>query len=142
MEDEQIGIKSPDKLKGGKFDLSNSPDLLPPLAILTLRASSPIEIFNVKHARLKETDKISIISRELVKIGIKIQENEDGMILEPSENTSGANLNSEYHRLFTAFCIAGMHILNCTVSDPESVNVSYPNFIEEMSRMGAKITIK
>ena len=142
MDDEQIKIKSPEKLNGGKFDLSNSPDLLPPLAILALNSSSPIEIFNVKHARLKETDRIAIVSRELVKLGIKIQENEDGMILESSEKISGADLNSEEdHRLFMAFCIAGMYVGDCTVTDPESVKVSYPNFVEEMNRMGAKIQI-
>ncbi len=143
IDDEQIKIKTPEKLNGGKFDLSNSPDLLPPLAILALCSSAPIEIFNVKHARLKETDRIAIISRELVKLGIKIKEKEDGMILEPSENISGADLISEEdHRLFMAFCIAGMHVGNCTVSDPESVKVSYPNFIEEMNRMGARIKIE
>ncbi|MCV0402025.1 MAG: 3-phosphoshikimate 1-carboxyvinyltransferase [Nitrosopumilus sp.] len=143
MDDEQIKIKIPEKLRGGKFDLSNSPDLLPPLAILALKASEPIEIFNVKHARLKETDRIAIISRELVKLGIKIQEKEDGLILEASETTHGADLNSEEdHRLFMSFCIAGMYLGNCTVTDPESVKVSYPNFIEEMNRMGAKIQIQ
>jgi 3-phosphoshikimate 1-carboxyvinyltransferase len=132
MDDEQIKIKTPEKLNGGKFDLSNSPDLLPPLAILALKSSNPIEIFNVKHARLKETDRIAIVSRELVKLGIKIQENEDGLILEASEKISGADLISEEdHRLFMSFCIAGMYVGNCTVTDPESVQVSYPNFVEE-----------
>ena len=141
-DNDQIKIKSPKKLNGGKFDLSNSPDLLPPLAILALSSSAPIEIFNVKHARLKETDRIAIISRELVKLGIKIQEKEDGMILEASENISGADLVSEEdHRLFMAFCIAGMYVGDCTVSDPESVKVSYPNFIKEMREVGAKIQI-
>ena len=140
INDEEIKIKSPEKLNGGKFDLSNSPDLLPPLAILSLKSSKPIEIFNVKHARLKETDRIAIVSRELVKLGIKIQENEDGLILEASENICGADLNSEEdHRLFMAFCIAGMYVGDCTVTDPESVQVSYPNFVEEMNRLGAKI---
>ncbi len=143
MDDEQIKIKTPEKLNGGKFDLSNSPDLLPPLAILALKSSNPIEIFNVKHARLKETDRIAIISRELVKLGIEIQEKEDGLILKPSEKITGADLNSEEdHRLFMAFCIAGMYVGNCTVTDPESVKVSYPNFIEEMNRMGAKMHIE
>jgi len=140
INDEEIKIKSPKKLNGGRFDLSNSPDLLPPLAILALNSSSPIEIVNVKHARLKETDRIAIITRELVKLGIKIQEKEDGMILNSSENLRGAELNSENdHRLFMSFCIAGMFIGNCTVTDPESVKISYPNFIEEMNRLGAKI---
>ncbi|MFB5616383.1 MAG: 3-phosphoshikimate 1-carboxyvinyltransferase, partial [Nitrosopumilus sp.] len=135
MDDQQIQIKTPEKLNGGKFDLSNSPDLLPPLAILALKSSKPIEIFNVKHARLKETDRIAIVSRELVKLGINIQEKEDGLILEVSEKISGADLKSEEdHRLFMAFCIAGMYVGNCSVTDPESVRVSYPNFIEEMNR--------
>jgi len=143
INDKEIKIKSPEKLKGGKFDLSNSPDLLPPLAILALNTSSPIHIVNVKHARLKETDRIAIISRELVKLGIKVQEKEDGLILDSSENLSGTELNSENdHRLFMAFCIAGMYIGDCTITDPESVKISYPNFIEEMNSLGAKIQVQ
>ena len=140
IDEDEIKIKSPTKLKGGRFDLSNSPDLLPPLAILALNSESPIEIVNVKHARLKETDRIAITSRELVKLGIKVNEKEDGLILESTENLNGAELNAENdHRLFMAFCIAGMFVGNCTVTDPESVQVSYPDFIEEMNRIGAKI---
>ena len=143
IDDDEIKIEPPKKLKGGKFDLSNSPDLLPPLAILSLNSSAPIEIFNVKHARLKETDRIAIIARELVKLGIKVQEKEDGLILESSKKITGVELNSEEdHRLFMAFCIIGMYVGNCTVTDPESVKVSYPNFIDEMNRLGAKIQIQ
>ena len=143
INDDEIKIKSPEKLNGGKFDLSNSPDLLPPLAILSLNTSNPIEITNVKHARLKETDRIAIVSREMVKLGIKVQEKEDGLILESTENPKSAELNSENdHRLFMAFCIAGMYVGDCTVSDPESVNVSYPNFIEEMNNLGARIKVQ
>jgi 3-phosphoshikimate 1-carboxyvinyltransferase len=141
IEDGNISIQSPEKLKGGRFDLSNSPDLLPPLAILSLKTSSPIEIVNVKHARLKETDRIAIVSRELVKLGLKIEEKEDGLILNRPNNLQGATLNSENdHRLFMAFCIAGLYVGNCMVTDPESVKVSYPNFIDEMNKIGAKIS--
>ncbi|MDC1136795.1 3-phosphoshikimate 1-carboxyvinyltransferase [Nitrosopumilus sp.] len=140
INENEIKIKSPEKLKGGRFDLRNSPDLLPPLAILSLISSDPIEIVNVKHARLKETDRIAILARELPKIGIKVEEKEDGLILESSGNLIGAKLDSENdHRLFMAFCIAGTHIGDCIVTDPKSVQVSYPNFIEEMNRLGAKI---
>ena len=135
-----IKIKSPEKLDGGKFDLSNSPDLIPAIAILSLKASKPIEIFNVEHARYKETDRIAIIARELSKLGIKIEEKKDGLILNNSNSLTSANLNSENdHRLFMAFCIAGMYIGNCTISDPDSVKISYPNFISEMKRVGCKI---
>ncbi len=135
-----ITVKSPEKLDGGKFDLSNTPDLLPPLSILALKATNPIEIFNVKHARYKETDRIAILARELQKLGIKVEEKDDGLILRSSDELNGANLNSENdHRLFMAFCIAGMYVGNCIVSDAESVNVSYPNFIDDVNGVGGKI---
>ena len=143
IEDGKISIQSPEELTGGRFDLSNSPDLLPPLAILSLKTSSPIEIVNVKHARLKETDRIAIVAREIVKLGVEVEEKEDGLILSKSNNLKGTTLNSEDdHRLFMAFCIAGMYVGDCTVTNPESVKVSYPKFIEEMVKIGAKISIQ
>jgi len=135
-----ITTKSPKMLTGGRFDLSNTPDLLPALAILSLKSSEPIEIFNVKHARYKETDRIAIISRELKKIGIAVEEHEDGMKLTSNENLSSGELNSENdHRLFMAFSIAAMYIGDCTVTDPDSVQISYPNFISDMKNVGAQI---
>ena len=135
-----ITTKSPKMLTGGRFDLSNTPDLLPALAILSLKSSEPIEIFNVKHARYKETDRIAIISRELKKIGIVVEEHEDGMKLTSNENLSSGELNSENdHRLFMAFSIAAMYIGDCTVTDPDSVQISYPNFISDMKNVGAQI---
>ena len=137
-----IKIKSPKKLDGGKFDLNNSPDLVPAVAILALKASKPIEIFNVKHVRYKETDRIAILARELAKLGIKVVEKKDGLVLKNSKNLVGADLNSENdHRLFMAFCIAGMYVGNCSVSHPESVKISYPDFIQEMKRIGCKISL-
>jgi len=137
-----ITVKSPEKLDGGKFDLSNSPDLIPAIAILALKTSKPIEIFNVEHARYKETDRIAILARELTKLGIKVKEKKDGLVLKSSESLTNADLNSENdHRLFMAFCIAGMYVGNCAISDPESVEISYPNFISEMKRIGCKIFV-
>ncbi|MEM3089320.1 MAG: 3-phosphoshikimate 1-carboxyvinyltransferase [Candidatus Nitrosotenuis sp.] len=136
-----IKVRAPEKLLGGRFDLSNTPDLLPPLSILCLKCQTPLEIYNVRHARFKETDRIAIIARELRKIGVSIKENDDGLVMIPPEKTSGAHLDSEDdHRLFMAFCIAAMYVGNCTVSDPESVDVSYPTFVDDMIGVGAKIT--
>ncbi|MBM3895512.1 MAG: 3-phosphoshikimate 1-carboxyvinyltransferase [Thaumarchaeota archaeon] len=141
IEKDMVSVQA-QNLNGGKFDLSDSPDLLPPLAILSLKSSKPIHIFNVKHARYKETDRIAILARELKKLGIKVEEKEDGLILELTSKLHSADLNSENdHRLFMAFCIAGMYVGNCTVSDPESVDVSYPDFISDFKKVGGKILL-
>ena len=140
LNENEISTKSPKMLDGGKFDLGDTPDLLPALAILSLKSSKPIEIFNVKHARYKETDRIAVISRELKKIGIDVKENDDGMILKPTQKFNASELNSENdHRLFMAFSIVAMYIGDCIVTDPDSVGVSYPNFIKDMKNAGAQI---
>ena len=139
---EKITIVSPKLLNGGRFDLSNNPDLLPPMAILALKTSKPIEIYNVKHARFKETDRIAILAKELAKIGIVVTEKEDGLILESPKVLKSAELESaDDHRLFMAFSIAGMFVGDCTVTDPDSVDVSYPTFVEDMKKLGANIII-
>ncbi len=138
-----IKVKAPDRLLGGKFDLSNTPDLLPPLAILALKSAFPIELYNVRHARFKETDRIAILARELQKMGVGVKEKEDGLILSPPKEPKGAALNSEGdHRLFMAFCIAAMYVGDCTVSDAGSVDVSYPGFVSDMDRVGAIIKLE
>ena len=140
--DDVITVKSPQLLKGGRFDLSNTPDLLPPIAILALKTSKPIEIFNVRHARFKETDRIAILAQELSKLGVNVTEKEDGLILNAPGIIKSAELNSfEDHRLFMAFSISAMFVGNCTVTDPDSVYVSYPTFIDDMNRIGAKILV-
>ena len=140
LEDDIITTESPISLKGGKFDLSDTPDLLPAIAILALKSEKPIEMFNVKHARYKETDRIAIISRELKKIGLNVEEKDDGMVIKKSSELIPAELNSENdHRLFMAFSIVGMFIGECTVSDPDAVKVSYPEFISDLVNTGAKI---
>ena len=139
---EKITLVSPKLLNGGRFDLSNNPDLLPPMAILALKTSKPIEIYNVKHARFKETDRIAILAKELAKIGVIVTEKEDGLILESPKTLKSAELESaDDHRLFMAFSIVGMFVGDCTVTDPDSVDVSYPTFVEDMQKIGANITI-
>ena len=140
--EETISVSSPERLQGGSFDLGNSPDLLPPLAILSLKSAEPITITNVGHARLKETDRISAISRELRKLGVDVAERPDGMVLMPPRQTRGAGLDSSNdHRLFMAFCIAGMYVGDCTVSGAESADVSYPGFVRDMTGAGGKLSM-
>ena len=142
LDNETITTKSPELLDGGKFDLSNTPDLLPALAILVLKCKTQIEIFNVKHARYKETDRIAIICNELKKIGVVVTEKEDGMILKKGDLINGVELNAhDDHRLFMAFSIVGMLIGDCTVTDPDSASVSYPDFISDMQNCGARMSV-
>ena len=69
-----------------------------------------------------------------------MEEKDDGMILKKSSELIPAELDSENdHRLFMAFSIVGMFVGECTVSDPDAVKVSYPEFIADLVNVGANI---
>jgi len=127
------------ELTGGVFDLKDTPDLLPVLAILALKAKH-VRIKGVRHARVKETDRISIIASELRKLGADIEEYDDGLDIKAPKELKNAVLNSyDDHRLFMVFTIASMLTDNSIVEGLESVDVSYPNFINDIIRLGGKI---
>jgi 3-phosphoshikimate 1-carboxyvinyltransferase len=128
-------------LYGGRFDLTDSPDLLPVISILALKASSPVYIEGIEHTRLKETDRLAIITQELAKMRVSLKEESDRLTISAPKNLKSATLDAHNdHRLFMAFAIASMLTNQSTVGGAESVDVSYPHFINETKRLGADIT--
>jgi 3-phosphoshikimate 1-carboxyvinyltransferase len=134
-------IKGLDKLEGGEFNLSDTPDLLPVVSILALKAKSPVIITGVAHARVKETDRISNIAGELLKLGAHIKEFSDGLKITAPLIIKNASLEAHNdHRLFMAFTIASMMTEKSIVAGAQSVDVSYPNFISDMKNIGGRIS--
>jgi 3-phosphoshikimate 1-carboxyvinyltransferase len=134
-------IKGSDKLEGGEFNLSDTPDLLPVVSILALKAKSPVTIRGVAHARVKETDRISNIAGELLKLGADIKEFSDGLKITAPLIIKNASLEAHNdHRLFMAFTIASMMTEKSIVAGAQSVDVSYPNFISDMKNIGGRIS--
>ena len=137
----EVVVQRADALEGGDFNLSDTPDLLPVVSILALKAKTPVTITGVAHARVKETDRVANIAQELVKFGARIKEFQDGLkitALRPLKNASLEAYND--HRLFMAFTIASMMTEKSVVAGAESVDVSYPTFIQDMKDLGAKIS--
>lgn len=136
----QVTAEGTEILEGGNFDLSDTPDLLPVVSVLALKASAPITISGVAHARLKETDRVANIARELRKFGVSIKEFGDGLSIAAPKQLKNAKLNAyNDHRLFMAFTIASMITEHSLVGGAESVDVSYPTFLEDMKHCGAAI---
>jgi 3-phosphoshikimate 1-carboxyvinyltransferase len=136
----EVTITSVDRLEGGDFNLSDTPDLLPVVSVLALRAASPVTITGVAHARVKETDRISNIAGELLKFGADIKEFHDGLRITAPPKMRNASLEAHNdHRLFMAFTIASMMTEKSMVAGAQSVDVSYPNFISDMKSIGGII---
>jgi 3-phosphoshikimate 1-carboxyvinyltransferase len=136
----EIRVQGTERLSGGEFNLSDSPDLLPVVAILALKARSPVKITGIGHARLKETDRVANIASQLTKLGATIKEDKNGLLISAPKTLKNASLESfNDHRLFMAFTVAALLTNKSTVAGVESVEVSYPNFIQDLTGLGAKL---
>jgi 3-phosphoshikimate 1-carboxyvinyltransferase len=129
------------KLKGRRFNLSDTPDLLPVVSVLALGCDSQVEITGVAHARFKETDRIAVLANELSKLGAKIEERRDGLKLYPPRKLSPSLLDAhDDHRMFMAFSLASMLIEGGTpIIGVESLDVSYPSFLSDLRNLGASV---
>ena len=132
-----------DSLKGGSFYLGDSPDLLPVLAALALRCEEPLAIDGVAHARLKETDRVSVLTKELSKIGARIEERPDGMtITRPREFTRSHLDAHDDHRMFMALTLASLIVPGgVPVIGVKNLDVSYPGFLSDMEQIGIGVAL-
>jgi 3-phosphoshikimate 1-carboxyvinyltransferase len=136
-----VKTKGTQELDGGEFDLSDTPDLLPVVAILSLKSRNPVRIYGVSHTRYKETDRLKIIASEFRKFGVKTKILPDEITIVSPKKLKSARINSHNdHRLFMSFAIAAMMTAKSVVDGVESVDVSYPSFIQDMKKIGAKFS--
>lgn len=129
VNDTTIEIESEGKLNPIDIDLSNAPDLLPTVAVLTAVADGTSHITGVEHARYKETDRVRNCAVELTNAGVQVEELQDGLII--TGGASGGIIESHYdHRLVMAFYILGLKTGNIKIKNAACYDVSFPNFLE------------
>jgi 3-phosphoshikimate 1-carboxyvinyltransferase len=130
------------RLKGIDIDMNSTPDALPAMAVAACFAEGTTRLLNVPQARLKECDRISASARELQKMGAKLEELEDGLVIHHSR-LEGCDVHGyDDHRMVMSLAIAGLAARGITVVDTaESAGVTYPTFVTDMQKIGAKLDI-
>jgi 3-phosphoshikimate 1-carboxyvinyltransferase len=129
------------QLRGGEFDLNATPDALPAMAVAGCFASGTTRLRNVAQARLKETDRIRVMRQELENMGGRVEELEDGLMIEESPLRGADVYGHGDHRVVMALAVAGLRATGQTrIDTAESVGVTFPNFIDLMRECGARIS--
>jgi len=118
------------------FDMNDVPDMVPALAVVSAFRRGGTVLKNIGHLRLKESDRIAAISCELQKIGAKVEERPDEMIIQGMA-TRGAEIECyNDHRIAMSFAIAGLAIDGLVIKDPDCVRKSFPDFWEKLESLG------
>lgn len=129
-------------LKGIEIDVTDIPDTVPALAVAAAFAQGTTVIKGGARLRLKESDRIESVASNLKRLGVDVEEQPDGMIINGG-NVKGALLEGyNDHRIPMAFSIAALCARGETeITDAQSINKTYPTFFEDYNSLGGKADV-
>ena len=112
-------------------------DELPILAVLSCFAQGTTVIKDAQELKVKESNRIDLVVRNLSAMGAKITATEDGMIIEGNHPLHGAVIDSSHdHRIAMSFAIAALAADGITtIKNFECVNISYPSFYDDLGAL-------
>ncbi len=129
-----ITVTGPKELRGIEVDMGDCPDVAMTLAVVATRATGRTVIKNIAHLRIKECDRINAVATELSKLGAKVEEKQDSLVIEgldPDSPMHGAEIETyNDHRIAMCFGVAGLVVPGVTIRNEECVVKSFPDFWE------------
>lgn len=136
-----ITVQGPEELKGIEVDMGNCPDVVPTLAVVAARAVGRTIISNVAHLRIKECDRLHVMATELAKLGVKVEERSDSLVIDGQGSKAvlhGAEIKTyKDHRIAMSFAVAGLFVPGVKVLGEECVGKSFPDFWERFAELYA-----
>jgi 3-phosphoshikimate 1-carboxyvinyltransferase len=121
--------------------IANLIDEIPILAIAGARLDGTLTVRDARELRVKESDRIRSIVDNLRRMGVEVEEYDDGLRLRGEQRLLGASIDSfDDHRIAMAFAVAGLVAEGETeIVNAEAASVSLPEFYQLLVASGAKI---
>ena len=125
-----LTVTGPQRPKPLTVDVGDIPDLVPPLAALLAFADGESRIVNAGRLRIKESDRLATVTRQLNNLGADITEGEDYLIIRGKARLSGGHCCGENDHRIAMMCAVAA--IGCdgpvTLTDFTCVKKSYPDF--------------
>lgn len=130
------------KLKSTIIDGSQCPDIIPVVSLAASLCDGTTEVINAGRLRIKECDRLAAVTSELNKLGAKITEKEDGLIIEGVSKLKGGCTvwSHKDHRIAMTLAIASTICEEpIIIKDYECVTKSYPEFWNDFISLGGAL---
>lgn len=121
------------------IDGSQCPDIIPVVSLVAALGKGTTEVINAGRLRIKECDRLAAVASELNKLGAKITEKEDGLIIEGVSKLKGgcSVWSHKDHRIAMTLAIASTVCEEpIVIRDYECVSKSYPEFWNDFKNVG------
>lgn len=118
-------------------------DEIPIFAIAAAQARGRTVVSQAGELRYKESDRISALCQELHRLGVKVEEKSDGLIINGGEGIQGGVVESHRdHRLAMSFVVAGLAARKTVVvQNAEIINESFPGFRDVLVDLGGEVHV-
>ena len=124
-------------LKGIDFDCNHIPDAAMTIAVTALFASGITTLRNIASWRLKETDRLSAMAKELRKLGADVEEGADFLRIKPPARKITPNVaidTYDDHRMAMCFSLASFGA-PVRINDPDCVTKTFPSYFEKFAQI-------
>ena len=139
MGDNWISASAPPagKLKAFDADFNHIPDAAMTLAILALFADGPCVLRNIASWRVKETDRIAAMAKELRKVGATVEEGTDSLrVTPPQQLTPNAAIDTyDDHRMAMCFSLVALGGVPLRINEPGCVAKTFPEYFSEFAKI-------
>jgi len=126
-------------VKSLSSDLTLLPDTAQTLAVIASTVKGESKITGLHTLRIKETDRIEALAHELSKVGITSTIGLDYIVINGAVPSTGSIKTYEDHRMAMSFAPLAAITNEITIQDSEVVSKSYPNFWDDMKKLGFEV---
>jgi len=126
-----ITLTGPAQLRGIEADMEAIPDTAQTLAIVAAFADGPSHLKGLASLRVKETDRVHAVARELPKFGARVEEGPDDWIIHPPTGGRYAPATIDTyddHRMAMSFAVVGLRVPGIVINNPGCVAKTFPDF--------------
>ncbi|HVG26762.1 MAG TPA: 3-phosphoshikimate 1-carboxyvinyltransferase [Acidobacteriaceae bacterium] len=115
-------------------------DELPVLAAIAPYTTEGVRIRDARELRVKESDRIALVVKNLRAMGAEVTEHDDGMDIPGGQQLHGAVIDSGFdHRIAMAFSIAALRASGDTeIQGAEAANISFPEFFDWLDELAVR----
>lgn len=131
-EPRSVEVVGPERLDGIDADMNALSDTAPTLAVLGPFAKDAVRIRNIAHVRWQESDRLHAVATELSRLGVRVEESPDGLVVHPSAVTPAAVQTYDDHRLAMSFALIGLKVPGLRILDPGCVAKTFPDYFERL----------
>lgn len=125
------------RLTGVDIDMNAISDTAQTLAAVAPFASGSTRIRGVAHMRHKETDRIAALVTELSRLGLRVEEHNDGLTIHPGPMRPARIKTYDDHRMAMSFAVLGLKQPGVEIEDPECTSKTYPRFFQDLQSLTA-----